>query len=274
MTQVRPKFGKCRLCLSDPVELQKSHFFPAAAYKIIREETIREGTTNLNPVLMTDLSAVQTSCQFTARLLCGQCERRFDINGERWILRHCWRGRSFLLSALVAGGNPVLSHPEIAVYHAAAISGVNAPAITYFAASMFWRAAVHNWSGRSIEPALDLGPYEEQFRQYLYGVSEFPSDCMLCVSLPPPGQNPVKYVMHPYPTKRNEFCVYTLPFLGIGFGLFVGRRIPSEWRDADFVREPGNPIIVYAGFEQMFGRDLAMMFHGKHRALTMLKEIK
>ena len=48
--------GKCRLCLNDRVQLRNSHFFPAAAYKIMREFTVREGRfKNPNPVRLTDL---------------------------------------------------------------------------------------------------------------------------------------------------------------------------------------------------------------------------
>jgi hypothetical protein len=268
------KVGKCRLCLNDPVELQRSHFFPAAAYKIIREETIREGFQNPNPVRMTDVSAVQTSEQYTSRLLCHQCEQRFQANGERWVLGNCWRGDTFRLSGLIAGEKASLACPEASVYDASGIPGINIFAITFFAASMFWRAAVHNWSGRSIEPAIDFGPYEKQLRQYLNGVAEFPKDCMLGVVLPPPNSNLVKHKMHPYPTLRSGFCIYTLPFLGIGFSLFVGRQIPRDWRGADFVRGAGNPIIVDARFDKMFGKDLLFMFWDKSRALTMLKQIE
>lgn len=92
------KTGKCQLCLDEPVELRSSHFFPKAAYKIMREEAIRTGwRMNPNPVLMTDRSAVQTSEQYTARLLCHRCEQRFSANGENWVLRHCWRGKTFYL---------------------------------------------------------------------------------------------------------------------------------------------------------------------------------
>jgi hypothetical protein len=51
-------------------------------------------------------------------------------------------------------------------------------AISYFAASMFWRASVHDWNNRADEP-IQLGPYEEQFRKYLMEESDFPVDCAL-----------------------------------------------------------------------------------------------
>jgi hypothetical protein len=267
--------GKCQLCLNGPVELRNSHFFPAAAYKIMREHTIRVGRfRNPNPLQLTDISALQTSKQYTARLLCHRCEQRFHANGENWVLRHCWRGSTFLLSSLVAGATAELISPEASAYHAALIPGIEVRALTYFAVSMFWRAAVHNWSGRSIEPAIDLGPYREQLRAYLNGEAEFPRGCILCVQLPTRNTEFVTMMVHPYPTRTRGIHVYTLLFLGIGFALFVGRQIPQAWREVDFVRGTGNPIFVMPGFEGLFQRDLSLLFGGRGCALSMLDKIQ
>jgi len=91
------KTGKCQLCLDEPVELRSSHFFPKAAYKIMREEAIRTGwRMNPNPVLMTDRSAVQTSEQYTARLLCHRCEQRFSAKRGELGLKALLEGEDFL----------------------------------------------------------------------------------------------------------------------------------------------------------------------------------
>src|SRR5271166_343748 len=91
------KTGKCQLCLDEPVELRGSHFFPKAAYKIMREEAIRTGwRMNPNPVLMTDRSAVQTSEQYTARLLCHRCEQRFSAKRGELGLKALLEGEDFL----------------------------------------------------------------------------------------------------------------------------------------------------------------------------------
>ncbi|MGA3052873.1 MAG: hypothetical protein ABSD63_01580 [Candidatus Korobacteraceae bacterium] len=269
------RIGKCLLCLNDTAELCRGHFFPAAAYRIIRDEAIRSGwSKNPNPVRMTDLSAVQTSSQYVTYLLCHCCEQRFSAKGEEWVLQHCWRGKSFHLSSLVARAKPSLTSPVASVYDAAGISGIDIPALTYFAASMYWRAAIHNWSGRSIEPAIDLGPYGEELRRYLTGIAEFPENCILLVVLPTHNSEFVKLMMHPYPTRTHGFRVYTMPFLGISFSLYVGRQTPHDWREADFVRGAGNPIIVASHFEDWFRHDLALLFGGENRALSMLDKIE
>lgn len=270
-----PTVGKCRLCLKDPAQLRNSHFFPGAAYRIMREFTIREGRfTNPNPVRLTDVYAIQTSEQYTAHLLCHGCEQRLHVNGENWVLKHCWRGRKFRLAHLLSGGNAVLASLEASVYHASQIPGVNISALTYFSASMFWRAAVHNWSGRAVEPAIDLGPYAEELRKYLNVNADFPPDCALLVTLPTRDSDPPKWMMHPFPKRTHGCHIYTMLFLGIGLSLVIGRQIPMNWREADFVRGPGNPIIVLSRFEELFARDLVLLFGDKTRAMAMLDDIE
>ena len=264
---------KCRLCLNACSELRKSHFFPRAAYKIVQKETVREGFRNPNPVLITDRVALQTSKQATARLLCADCEQRLNLNGEEWVMANCWRGESFLLRSLVCEAQPSLSNADISVYRASEIRGIDISALIYFAASMFWRAAVHNWSGRSSEPAIDLGPYGEQLRTFLMGTTEFLKNCMLVVVLPPNEGQQIKHMAHPLPTRRQDFHSYSMPFLGIQFALFVGKRIPSEWREADFVRGDGNPILVDAHFDTRVKSDLFFAFAPMPRPIAMLRQI-
>ena len=241
----------------------------------MRQHTVREArSSNANPIRITDEFAVQTSKQYTATLLCKDCEQRLRKYGEDWVLAHCWRGETFALASLVFSAKPKFSSPEASLYYAAEIDGINASAMTYFAASMFWRAAVHNWSNRSSEPAINLGPYREQLRQYLVGAAEFPKNCMLSVVLPPANGRMVRYMMHPFPKRTRGCTVYTLLFLGIQFSIFVGRQIQQNWREMDFARGPGNPIGISARFDEMFARDLVLLFGRHKRALAMLDEIE
>ncbi|HME33414.1 MAG TPA: hypothetical protein VKG65_11725 [Terriglobales bacterium] len=175
---------------------------------------------------------------------------------------------------MVAGATPHLASADASVYHAAEIPGVNTSALTYFAASVFWRAAIHSWSGRSTEPAISLGPYQEQLRNYLNGTSDSPTNCILAVVLPSRNNEFVKQMVHPYQTRRRPAHIYTLPFLGISFSSIVGGTIPHDWREVDFVRGTGNPIIVTSHFEDWFRRDLSVLFRGKNRALSMLDKIE
>jgi hypothetical protein len=260
--------------LADSVRLRKSHFFPAAAYKLIRAETIRTGFKNPNPVRMTDLAAVQTSEQYAAHLLCNDCEQRFHAKGENWVLQNCWRGSEFRLLAILANAKPEIESSEVKGYYAAGIPDIDVAALAYFAASMFWRAAIHNWSGRHVEPPIDFGPYTEELRKYLKGTGEFPKNCVLCVTLPTCDNDLTKMMRNPYPVGMRGIHIYTMLFLGIGLSLFVGRQIPPDWRELDFVNGYGNPIVMSSHFEDLFRHDLHILFRDKKRALSILNEIE
>ena len=73
--------GKCALCL-EAGELRDSHFLPAGFYRILRE-----GAPTANPVFVNKMSAIMSSAQARAHLLCAECERRFNDGGEDWVRR-------------------------------------------------------------------------------------------------------------------------------------------------------------------------------------------
>ena len=65
---------QCKLCLQRVASLEDSHFLSAGIYRILRDDNEK----NPNPWLLTKETAVQTSRQMTARLLCRDCEQRFS----------------------------------------------------------------------------------------------------------------------------------------------------------------------------------------------------
>jgi hypothetical protein len=131
----------CALCRRSSQQLRLSHFLPAGVYRVTRAET--QG--NPDPLKLTDLGVFQDSRQVSDYLLCGECEERLNKYGERWFLAHCWRRDRFLLASTLEDAAVTHSTPTIKVYHAIHLSKVDVTALTYFAASMFWRASVHRW---------------------------------------------------------------------------------------------------------------------------------
>ncbi len=250
--------GKCRLCLKENVKLCRSHFFPAGAFRIIQRETIREGQSkNPNPLWMNIRSLVQSSFQPRANLFCGTCEQRLSTNGESWILKNCWRTGTFPLLSLISAGTPAKTKPEIDIYHADKILAINTSAISYFAASMFWRAAANNWWDEQGQSPIRLGSYFEQLRQYLMGVTDFPKHCALCVVLPNRNVDVAKMVQFMPVARKFAGChLYILHFLGIQFLLFAGQSFPEHYREMDFVHGKGNPILVTSRFERWFTHDM------------------
>ena len=162
----------CKLCLKSVVKLEDSHFLSAGIYRRLRDLTAK----NPNPMLLTPKGAVQTSKQITTPLLCSECEQRFSKHGENWVLVRCLQADgSFPLAALLASRPPDVSLPitPTRVYYAAGIPEINIAALTYFAASIFWRGTVHPWKSDRTVP-VPLGPFfEDQLRQFLMGLQPF-----------------------------------------------------------------------------------------------------
>jgi hypothetical protein len=238
MTEVT-RLGQCALCQRDGEDLQDSHFLPAAAYRVTRDET----EYNPNPITFSDDGVFQSSRQISDHLLCRECEQRLSKNGEQWFFAHCWRKSRFLLASLLEGASPVHSSPRIKVYHAAMIAKLNVAALAYFAASMFWRASAHQWKMAGMESkGIDLGPYEEQLRLYLLDATPFPENCVLWISVPENISAFVHLSLTPYGGRKDNYRVYKLIVLGIGFHLLVGSQIPNEARLMCSVRGVRNPI--------------------------------
>jgi hypothetical protein len=170
---------QCKLCLQNVASLEDSHFLSAGIYRVLRDEREK----NPNPWLLTKTTAVQTSRQMTAPLLCRACEQHFSKYGENWVLGHCLRkDRSFPLASILASKTPDVSSDKTTtrIYYASTIPEINISALAYFAASIVWRGSIHPWNDDGSIP-VRLGPFQEQFRQYLMGLESFPKDCSLSV---------------------------------------------------------------------------------------------
>src|SRR4051812_5447953 len=182
MTPQASTLGTCALCLTPNCQLQRSHFFPAAAYKHLREPT----TKNPNPVWTGIKGAVQTSYQVQDYLLCFKCEQRLRSGGEDWVMQNCWhRDGAFPLQARLRAATPDAQTPRTDFFCASKIREINVKTLSYFAGSIFWRASVHHWRTGGSAASLygSLGPYEEAFRQYLLGCASFPEHTVLQVGI-------------------------------------------------------------------------------------------
>jgi hypothetical protein len=239
--------GKCKLCLRDGVDLQQSHFLSAGIYRILRDR----GEKNPNPYLLTKAGAVQTSRQEKTWLLCRDCEQRFSKNGENWVLKYCLRAdHSFPLAALLASSAPELVSTMTAtkVYFASRIPEVDISALSYFAASMFWRGSVYPWNEDGSIP-VPLGPFGEPFRRYLMGLADFPQHCALWVAVRR-GTEIDRLTHPPLGERRDMFHVHTFPMPGFGFSLTASKHLPARYRARCFVHGTGNPIIVTEVIEE------------------------
>jgi hypothetical protein len=253
--------GQCKLCLKPATTLKDSHYIPKGVYKRLRDKNEK----NPNPVVISKKTAVQTSRQETSHLLCSVCEQRFSKYGENWVLGHCLQeDGSFPLASILASRTPdVWSNTNpTRVYYASKISEINITALAYFAASIFWRGSVYGWNHDGSIP-IRLGPFQEQFRQYLMGLKAFPKDCSLLVVVRE-GEEIDRLTYTPIGERKGNFHVHKFPMPGLGFTLAVSKNLPSNYRQMCFVHGSGNPVIVTPLIEEFL----------KDEAVKMVREIR
>ena len=132
----------CLLC-KEAKELRDSHLLPAGVLRLLRGDTLK----NPNPYLMSPDHVGQTSSQAKQYLLCHNCEQRFSRNGETWVINHCYHADKgdFRLRNLLKGANPILSGPDGGAHDASQIPGIDIERMTYFSASIIWRASLRSW---------------------------------------------------------------------------------------------------------------------------------
>ena len=234
------------------MDLRDSHFLSAGIYRILRDD----GAPNPNPWALTAEAAFQTSRQMKAPLLCPDCEQRLSKNGENWVLRNCLKAdRSFPLADALAARRPDLSSPTTTtrVYYAAEVPAIDVAALSYFAASIFWRGSIHPWNKDGSYP-VNLGPFQESFRMYLIGQADFPKDSSLWVIVREGGKID-RMTYAPIGKREGKVHVYKFPMPGLGFSLTVSKNVPESYRNMCFVHGGGNPIIATTILEDMLMQD-------------------
>jgi hypothetical protein len=122
------------------------------------------------------------------------------------------------------------------VYNVSDSANFNLQKLIYFGMSIFWRAAVHNWrssSGKEAEK-IDLSIYEEPIRNYLLGLTSFPSDVAITIDIWP--DIPPLRALQPVVSEQNDDGErYWFYIPGIIFFLSVGSDIPQFARTRNAV---------------------------------------
>jgi hypothetical protein len=230
--------GQCRPCLASGVKLLNSHLIPAALYKVVRDERVDV----VHPWVITTDVTIQSPRQVSDYLLCAECERRLEQGGESWFIPQCWRNpTTFPLRACLVEAQPIPKmEAGVAIYEGARILDLDVDRLAYFAVSIFWRAAAHQWAfHKETVRRLKLAAYQERLRQYLLGGS-FPADAVLVV-LVAYGMEEMRNgsISFPHLSKRDKgWRRYSFTVPGVTFWLFVGRAIPSEIQRMCCVRSP------------------------------------
>lgn len=251
--------GVCALCRQQ-ADLQLSHLIPRALYLDLRMPEL----PNPNPIVGTPEGTGPRQDQVVARLLCRNCEHRFSVNGEKWVLEHGYRlkGPSRLYQAL-KNAEALPEHSSGTVYAGADLPELNMDKLAYFGASIFWRASCHVWShAGSPHRYLDLGRYAEPLRQFLLGEGEFPPVmalwCAVCRTPEPP---PV--ISYPVGEVTSEgfgsFHRHIFDIPGLSYMLYVGRCIPQRVREICIIRSPRR-LLFFTPIEDVINRRTAEVF--------------
>ena len=222
--------GECGLCAAKK-PLQKSHLLPSAIYRTFL------AADQTDPIYVKGGQYWRTSKQVRTHFLCSECEERFNTRGERRVIREILtRGGSFpLLNKVKSLGNSLGQVRHGLAYPSGAL-GPLTPALTYFAASVFWRATATEWPGYG---RLGLPTFaQNRLRTFLLGLSSFPSQMVLNVSVAD-TLDPmyIQACLPRYGDKQGSCWTSSFLIPGIRFDLFVSLFLSYSHKDVKAVDE-------------------------------------
>jgi hypothetical protein len=240
---------KCALC-KEVKPLCDSYYLPAALYRLARTN----GSRNPHPVLISRSQYRQIALQVRDRLLCADCESRFDHEGESWMLRHCCRGRGIFRLRSLLEQRPALKTDGDSLTYSA--DEATARQLTYFSASVFWRGAVHKWSiGQDSSQLIQLGPFEEPLRLYLLGRCPFPSRVAIIAYLSSSSSPPLTSAYPKTFTNQLGLRLHRFYIPGVLFTLCLGHSADK----IDFqsiTTAPDHPVLVGPVRDELFMQDI------------------
>ncbi len=162
----------CKLCLLER-DLQESHYIPRFGYKAARASQLK----NQNPVVLVPGGVRQSQQQMKDYVFCAECEQRFNEGGEKWVLARLPRDyhEPFVLQEALIPAKPLVISPGLDLYEGTKLAAFNMDKLVYFAASIFWRGAVHEWEIEGQRaPKLNLEDKEEPLRIFSSRRKPFP----------------------------------------------------------------------------------------------------
>jgi hypothetical protein len=228
----------CRLC-SKARELQRSHLIPAAVFKSLRSE-------GKDVTSITAKKIVQTSRQFQAHLLCGDCEDSLNKGGETYVLRHMARQipeLEFRLYDLLSGEIICGADDDCRVYDTRDVPEIDTGKLAHFALGMVWKTTACDWVGvDGYIRRLDLGPYEDPIRRFLLGDAPLPKHCFVNVFVWHDKSSVVYGTYLPRLHHKRQSHVYSYYLPGITFVVRVGKSVEQKWRELCCYSNERKPI--------------------------------
>jgi hypothetical protein len=204
-----------------------------------------------HPISISSTLVIESDRQLQDHLLCLDCEDDLNKGGEMWLLPLLSQHKGpFPFYELLTKFPPDVTDEGAAGYAAAKNPEIHSDKLAHFAMGVFWKAAVHSWSGSRTEPMIDLGDYAEPIRKFLRGEMKFPDHMALTIGVLPPPAQQISF-HNPYRGPNTKWHNFSFYIPGIEFYLAVGERVDDSLRNDCFVCNPAHPILVFD-----FSRDI------------------
>jgi hypothetical protein len=143
---------------------------------------------------------------------------------------------------------PTSAEPTLGIFQPAVSKKYEPSSIAFFAASMFWRAAVHDWGQPDLYPIRIGDKYREQLRKFLLGQAPFPGDATLltCLRLISPVNT-----LTGYPCSIEEpRLVHVFFVCGFFFSLLLGSHMTEGSKNLCIMNGERHPIVITSELEQ------------------------
>jgi len=242
-----------------------SHLMPAAIYHYTRGPSGHH-------IALTNTLVIETDRELQAYLLCRECDNDLNKYGETWLtpLLATIDGR-FPFYDLLTKIPPDVVDNDVAGYAAAKNAEIDVDKIIHFAIGVFWKAAIHSWSGHRLDPVIDLGPYAERLRTFLRGETRFPDHVALTIGVLPRSKAQKLIAMtQPYRGSNRSWHNFLFYIPGIEFAISVGKAVGEERRGECFASNALHPIWVLDFSDDV--RMVQRMMFGKARVAKNVKK--
>lgn len=197
-----------------------------------------------------------TSEQITEYLLCNHCEGRFDRLGENWILKHCFRQDGTFSCYEMLVSSPVLLETKTYRLYSAVLAGLDIEAITYFAASVFWRGGATTWKQLNPPIHIDLRAYQESLRLFLLEEAPFPDNAVITLHVFRPSNIAARTS---FTVGSNGRFSFSIP--GIRFHLFTAEGFSDYEKRKTFMQLPERVVLVVDDIEADVADSFAHLYN-------------
>ena len=226
---------QCGMCKNQKA-LVESHLIPKSIYKIIVEKSISR-----SPVSIKGGKFVKTSNQVKAYFLCSCCEAKLSKYGEDHVLRYTYRDAGkFEFQETLEGIKPEFEMDSALVFSGSKIPKIKISHFVHFAAGVFWKASAGKWKflGKQLANNQLGKKYENQFREFLLGSSQFPEKAVLTMSVSN-EKEPFSIAIFPNYCKHDGYFQHRFYIPGIEFILWVGNIVPKDLKNISISHSAG-----------------------------------